>query len=37
MKTEFIALTAPDLMLASLLVLALIGLGARLGLGVSQT
>lgn len=37
MKTEFIALTAPDLMLASLLVLALIGLGARLRLGVSQT
>jgi len=37
MKTEFIALTAPDLMLASLLVLALIGLGAKLRLGVSQT
>ena len=37
MKTEFIALTAPDLALASLLVLALIGLGARLHLGVSQT
>jgi len=37
MKAEFIALTAPDLMLASLLVLALIGLGSRLRLGVSQT
>ncbi len=37
MKVEFIALTAPDLMLASLLVLALIGLGARLELGVSKT
>jgi putative ABC transport system permease protein len=37
MKTEFIALTTLDLMLASLLVLALIGLGARLGLGVSKT
>ena len=37
MKTEFIALTAPDLMLASLLVLALIGLAARLRLGVSRT
>ena len=37
MKVEFIALTAPDLMLASLLVLALIGLGARLGLGISRT
>ena len=37
MKAEFIALTAPDLMLASLLVLALIGLGARLRLGLSQT
>ena len=37
MKTEFIALSAYDLMLASLLVLALIGLGARFRLGVSQT
>jgi putative ABC transport system permease protein len=36
-KTEFIALSAYDLMLASLLVLALIGLGARFGLGVSRT
>ena len=36
MKIEFIALTAYDLMLASLLVLALIGLGARLRLGVSR-
>ena len=35
MKTEFIALTSYDLMLASLLVLALIGLGARLKLSVS--
>ena len=37
MTTEFIALTAPDLILASLLVLALIGLGARLRLGLSVT
>jgi len=37
MKIEFIALTTPDLMLASLLVLALIGLGARMRLGVSRT
>ena len=37
MKSEFIALTTTDLMLASLLVLALIGLAARLRLGVSQT
>ena len=37
MNTEFIALTAPDLILASLLVLTLVGLGARLRLGVSQT
>ncbi len=35
MKTEFIALNSFDLMLASLLVLALIGLGARLKLSVS--
>ncbi|MGB5457316.1 MAG: ABC transporter permease, partial [Gammaproteobacteria bacterium] len=35
--TEFIALTASDLILASLLVLALIGLGARLRLGLSRT
>ena len=37
MKTEFIALSAYDLMLASLLVLALIGLAARFRLGVSRT
>ncbi|NNL06232.1 MAG: ABC transporter permease, partial [Gammaproteobacteria bacterium] len=37
MKTELILLTAPDLMLASMLVLALIGLGMRLGLGVGRT
>ena len=37
MKAEFIALSAVDLMLASLLVLALINLGARLRLGVSRT
>jgi putative ABC transport system permease protein len=37
MKTEFITLTAPDLILASLLVLALIGLVVRLQLGLGQT
>lgn len=37
MKTEFIALTAYDLMLAALLILALIGLVARFRLGISRT
>jgi putative ABC transport system permease protein len=37
MKTDLILLTAPDLMLASMLVLALIGLGVRLGLGIGRT
>lgn len=37
MKTEFIALSSLDLILASLLVIALIGLGTRLKLSVNKT